>query len=83
MLKKKKLTSRNNAPFRSCISKIVDRLIGSAEDLDIVMPMYNLLEYSGNYSATSKNLWNYYRDEVDDDENENDNANNRINNDKK
>ena len=47
------------------------------------MPMYNLLEYSGNYSATSKNLWNYYRDEVDDDENENDNANNRINNDKK
>ena len=44
------------------------------------MPMYNLLEYSNNYSMISGNLWNYYRDEVNDDENENDNANNRINN---
>ena len=43
----KKLTFKNNAPFRSCISKINNTFIGNAEDLDIVMPMYNLLEYSG------------------------------------
>ena len=42
----------------------------NAEDLadleDIVMPMYNMLEYSQNYSMTSESLWNYYRDEIDD-----------------
>ena len=42
--------------------------------------MYNLLEYSENYSMTSGSLWNYYRDEVNVDENVNDNANNKINN---
>ena len=41
--------------------------------------MYNLLEYSDNYPMTSVSFWNYYRDAVND-ENENDNANNRINN---
>ena len=39
------------------------RLIGNAENLDIVMPMYNLLEYSKNYGKTTGSLWNYYRDE--------------------
>ena len=53
-----------------------------AVNLDIVMPMYNSLEYSHNYSMTSGSLWNYYIDEVNDDENEHDNANNRINNNK-
>ena len=48
----KKLTFKNNAPFRSCISKINSTFIDNAEDLDIVMPMYNLLEYSDNYSMT-------------------------------
>ena len=37
----------------------------NVEDLDIVMPMHNLLEYSDNYSVTPKNFWNYYRDEAD------------------
>ena len=37
--------------------------IDNAEDLDVVMPMYNLLEYSKNYRKTTGNLWNYYRDE--------------------
>ena len=56
-------------------------IIDNAEDLDIVMPMYNLLEYSNNYSVTLGSLWNYYRDEVNDSANENNNANNfRINN---
>ena len=41
----KELAFRNNAPFTSCISKINNTLIDNAEDLDIAMPMYNLLEY--------------------------------------
>ena len=55
----KKLSLRNNAPFLSCISKINNTLIDNAEDLDIVMPMYNLLEYSKNYRKTTGSLWNY------------------------
>ena len=35
---------------------------GNAEDLDVVIPMYNLLEYSKNYKRTTGSLWNYYRD---------------------
>ena len=60
----KKLTFKNNAPFISCISKFNDTLIDNAEDLDIVMPMYNLLECSKNYLKTSESLWNYLRDET-------------------
>ena len=41
---------KNNAPFISCISKINGVLVENAEGLDIVIPMYNLLEYSKNYS---------------------------------
>ena len=40
-------------------------MIGNVKDLDIVMPMYNLLEYSQNYSMTPGSLRNYYRDEID------------------
>ena len=47
------------------------------------MPMYNLLDYSDNYSMTSQSLWNYYIDEISDDENENDNNRNKINNNSK
>ena len=57
------LAFKNNAPFTNCISKINNVLIDNAEDLDIVMPMYNLLEYSKNYRKTTGSLWNYYRDE--------------------
>ena len=59
----RRLTLKNNAPFISCISKINGELVENAEDLDIVMPMYNLLEYSKNYEKTSGSLFNYYRDE--------------------
>ena len=62
----KNVAYKNNAPFRSCISKINGTLIDNAEHLDIVMPMYNMLEYSQNYSMTSGSLWNFYRDEIDD-----------------
>ena len=54
---------KNNAPFINCISKINGAKIDNAEDLDVVMPMYNLLEYSKNYRKTTGSLWNYYRDE--------------------
>ena len=54
---------KNNALFISCILKINGVLVENAEDLNVVMPMYNLLEYSKNYSKTSTSLWNYYRDE--------------------
>ena len=60
----KKLFFKNNVPFRSCKSKISRTFIDNIEDLDIVMPMYNLLEHSNNYSMTSGSLWNYYRDEI-------------------
>ena len=46
------------------------------------MPLYNLLEYSDNYSMTTGSLWNYYRDEINDDANENHAARNKINNSK-
>ena len=59
----KKLVFKNNAPFINCIPKINGVQIDNAEDLDVVMPMYNLLEYSKNYKKTTGSLWNYYRDE--------------------
>ena len=77
----KKVIFKDNAPFRSCISKN-NIFIENAEDLDIVMTMYNLLEYSDNYSMTSGSLWNFYKDDVNDNANENNAANNRINNNK-
>ena len=59
----KKFAFKNNVPFISCISKINNTLIDNAEDLDIVMPMYKLIEYSKNYRKTTGSLWNYYIDE--------------------
>ena len=59
----KKLVLKNNAPFLGCISKINNTLIDNVEDLDIVMPMYNLIEYSKNHRKTTGSLFNYYRDE--------------------
>ena len=59
----KKLVFKNNAPFINFVSKINGVKIDNAEDLDVVMPMYNLLEYSKKYRKTTSSLWNYYRDE--------------------
>ena len=67
----------NTAPFISCISKINGVLVENAEDLDIVMPVYNLLEYSKNYSKTSGSFSNYYRDELTDETNDNNNNPNK------
>ena len=58
----KAVAFKNNAPFINCISKINGVQIDNAEDLDVVMPIYNLLEYSKNYRKTTGSLWNYYQD---------------------
>ena len=65
------LILKNNAPSVSCITRINGELIEDADDLDIVMPMYNLLEYSKNYRKTIGSLYNYYRDELTNDGNDN------------
>ena len=59
----KNFAFKNNAPFINCISKFNSVKIDNAEDLDVVMLMYNLLEHSKNYRKTTGSLWNYYRDE--------------------
>ena len=61
----KNIVFKNDVPFRSYVSKINSTLIDNAEDLDIVMPMYNLLEYSQNYYVTSESLLDYQSDETD------------------
>ena len=58
---------KNNAPFVSCITRINGELIEDADDLDVVMSMYNLLEYSKNYRKTIGSLYNYYTDELTND----------------
>ena len=58
----KKVIFKNCAPFTNCISKINNTQIDNAEYIDIVMPMYNLIEYSDNYSKTSGSLWQYFKD---------------------
>ena len=69
--KNRPLILKNNTPFVSCITRINGELIEDADDLDIVMSMYNLLEYSKNYRKTIRSLYNYYRDELSDDADDN------------
>ena len=54
---------KNCAPFTKCISKMKNTQIEDANDVDVVMSMYNLIEYSNIYSKTSQSLWQYYRNE--------------------
>ena len=65
------LILKDNAPFVWCITRTNGELIEDADDLDIVMSMYNLLEYSKNYRKTIGSLYNYYRDELSDDADDN------------
>ena len=57
---------KNCAPFTNCISEINNTQLDNAKDIDIVMPMYNLIEYSDNYAKTTGSLWQYFRDEPND-----------------
>ena len=54
---------KNCAPFTICISEINNNQIDNCTDIDIIMPMYNLIEYSDNSAKTSGSLWQYYRGE--------------------
>ena len=54
---------KNCAPFTNCISEINNTQVDNAKDIDIVMPMYNVIEYSDNYAKTTVSLWQYFRDE--------------------
>ena len=58
----KKVIFRNCAPFTYCISKINNTQIDNAEYIDTVMPVYNLTEYSNNYSKISERLWHYCKE---------------------
>ena len=57
---------KNCAPFTKCISRINNTDIDNAKDIDSVMLMYNFIEYSDNYSKTSGSLYQYYKDEPND-----------------
>ena len=61
--------------------KISNTFVDNAKHFDIIMPMYNLLDYSENYYMTLESLWNYYRNEIND-ENETDDHGNTVNNNK-
>ena len=62
----KEVTFKKCALVTKCISRINNKDIDNAHDLDIVMPMYNLIEYSDNYSKTSGSLWQNYKDDPND-----------------
>ena len=57
---------KNCAPFTKCINRINNTNIDTAQDIDIVLPMYNLIEYSDNYAKTSASLSQYYKDDPND-----------------
>ena len=59
----KGVTFKNCAPFTKWISRINNTDIDTAQDINIVMSMYSLIEYNDNYSTTSGSLWQYYKDE--------------------
>ena len=58
---------KNCAPFEKCRTEINETFVDEAEHINIVMPMYNLIEYSDNYSDTSGSLWQFKRDEIEGD----------------
>ena len=58
----RKVVFKNCAPFTNCINRINSTQVGNAHDIHVVMPMYNLIEYSDNYSKISGIFWKYCRD---------------------
>ena len=65
--REKGVAFKNCAPFTNCISEINNIQVDNAKDIDIVMPMFNLIEYSDNYAKTTGTLWQYFRDGPNDD----------------
>ena len=64
--REKGVTFKNCAPFTKCINRINNTEIDTARDINIIMPMYNFIEYIDNYSKTSGSLWQYYKDDPND-----------------
>ena len=62
-----KVAFKNCAPFKDCRTEINDTFVDYADFINITMPMYNLIEYSDNYSDTSGSLWQFKRDEIEED----------------
>ena len=60
------VTFKNCAPLIKCISRINNKDIDNAQNIDNVMQMYNLIEYSDKYSKTSGSLWQYHKDDPND-----------------
>ena len=60
-----KVAFKNCAPFKKCRTEINETFVDDAEHINIAMPMYNLIEYSNNYSDTSGSLWQFKRDEIE------------------
>ena len=58
----KKVIFKNCAPFTDCISKINNARVNNAKNIDVVLPIYNLIKYSDNYFKTSGSVWQYQRD---------------------
>ena len=58
----RKVIFKNCAPFTNCINEISNTQVDNAKDIDIVIPRYNLIEYSDNYAKTTGNLWQYCKD---------------------
>ena len=64
IIENKDVAFKNCVPFTDCIYEIENTEIDNSENIDVVMPMYNLIEYSNNYSKTSESLWQYCKDEL-------------------
>ena len=64
--KNKGVIFKNCASFTKCTGRINNTDIDNAQYIGIVMPMYSLIEYSDNYSKTSGSLWQYYKDDPND-----------------
>ena len=58
----KKVIFKRCAPFTNFISEIINTEVDNAKDINIVMPVYNSIEYSDDYSKTSASLWQYCKD---------------------
>ena len=63
----KKVSLKNCAPFRKCRAEINETHIDEGTHINIAMPMCNLIEYNDNYSNTSGSLWQFKRDEIEED----------------
>ena len=62
--KDKGVAFKNCARFTNCMSEVNNTQIDNAKDIDIVIPMHNIIEYSDNYSKASGSLWKYYIDKL-------------------